>query len=293
MKKWVLAAIASVVVVIVIAATLMTINLNGNETRPPSVPLDPELVAGEGEVEISWKAPTSNGTSDIVRYNVYLYSAADAEQYIEKRTASEERFVWTGLDGETRYFFRVSASNEDGEGPMTGLFDVTTLRIVIVPNATDIVLDANEIGAEYDLDSIGTVRSADLIENGTRSYVIAEYTVPASDPLNTWRYVSIEVCVCETSEEADGLFWAYFNNYSISDAAAYDDIGLGNESRYYKEYDSESGSYGLIADGWFRSGSIVVHMEFDSTYCDIPATNNWFRSLMEDQLEKAIANSDV
>ncbi|MFA5312437.1 MAG: fibronectin type III domain-containing protein [Methanomassiliicoccales archaeon] len=281
---------ALLVAIVVVAVAFLAMDFVGDDPEPPGVPLNVVLVGGEGEVGISWDAPADNGSSDVVSYTVYLFLTADAGRSGDSGPIDDERFIWTGLSGETRYYFAVSASNEDGEGPMTDLFQVTTLEIVEVPDASNMCLDADEVDEEFDLDSYDTIRPTDLIALGLRDYVMAEYSVTMTDPLNDWRFVTIEIGVCATPEEAEILFASMFENYSISaDPADYEDMDLGDESKYYK-YPALDG---LILDGWFRSGSVVVHMEFDSSEYEISVTEDWFDDLMEEQLAKVIADSDA
>lgn len=290
MKKWVLSVVAVLVVVVVIAAAFLAMGLGDDDSEAPGVPLNVVLTAGEGEADISWDAPAKSGSSDIVSYKVYLFTTADALQNEGSRSTEDEQLLWTGLDGETQYFFAVSASNDDEEGPMSEPLPVTTLKIIVVPNASDMVLNAEEIGSEYDMDTIDTTRPTDLVSLGLRKYALVEYLVVMTDPLNNWRSVTIEIGVCATPEEGGALFQSMFENYSIAaDPAYYDDAGLGDESRYYKYTSLE----GLILDGWFRSGSVVVHMEFDTSDYEISVTENWFESLMEEQLAKVLANTEL
>ncbi|MCE5295992.1 MAG: fibronectin type III domain-containing protein [Euryarchaeota archaeon] len=292
MKKWGLSIAAVLVVVVVIAVAFLAMGLGDDDPEAPGVPLNVVLTAGEGEAAISWDAPTESGSSDVVGYTVYLFATADAEHSEGSRATEDEHLIWAGLDGETRYFFAVSASNDDEEGPMSVPLPVTTLRIIVVPIASDMVLDAEEIGSEYDMDTNDTTRPADLIALGLRNYFMVEYSVPTGDISTVWRFVSIEIGVCGNPGEAESMFRSMFENNSIAlDLTEYDDIELGNESKYYKY--PQPIADGLLLDGWFRSGSVVVHMEFDTSDYEISVTENWFEDLMEEQLAKVLANSNL
>jgi len=291
LKKWAIAGVALIVVIIVVAASFLSMGSNEEKTDPPGAPTDLVLQRGEGEVYLTWEAPSSNGTSPIEHYTVYIFSSNDASSYDGKHETEEDHFTWTGLEGETTYYFAVSASNEDKEGDMTDIEHVTTLAVVVVPNASDLVLGPEDLGADYSIDSTTTTKPTDLVSLGLRSYILREFARDTADPMNDWQYVSIEICVCATDGEADSLLTKMFQDYALSpDASDYVSKSLGNESLYYKEYQTP----GILIDAWLRSGSIVLHMELDSSLTDTYNTGKWFDALMTSQMDDlAIVNVGV
>jgi len=77
---------------------------------PPLAPGTPTTTAGNGEVEVSWTAPSDNGGLAITTYTV----TSTPESRTCSTTGEEFSCVVTGLSVGTKYTFSVSATNDAG-----------------------------------------------------------------------------------------------------------------------------------------------------------------------------------
>jgi len=92
------------------ARTSDTFAVNVNSYTVPAAPTAPNLVAGNGELTVTWTAP-ANGGSVITGYNVYV---GDVKNNISAITGTE--YTVTGLTNGQSYSIKVSAINIAGEG---------------------------------------------------------------------------------------------------------------------------------------------------------------------------------
>jgi len=104
--------------------------VNQTDVTPATTPGAPTNLAANVDshfAQVTWQAPASNGGSPIIRYSVYQYlSQFDASNNLNPTLAAvvtgiplEEYANIMGLINNTEYFFRVTASNLVGEGPLS------------------------------------------------------------------------------------------------------------------------------------------------------------------------------
>ena len=79
----------------------------------PSTPGTPTMVAGNGEIQVSWTAPVDNGGLAISKYTV----TSNPESKTCSPNAGELTCVVTGLTIGTKYTFTVLATNDAGATP--------------------------------------------------------------------------------------------------------------------------------------------------------------------------------
>jgi hypothetical protein len=77
---------------------------------PPSPPGQPQVVAGNQQVQINWAAPADNGLP-ITSYQVEINPSGATH------TSAQSTYTWTGLTGGTTYTFRLAATNSRGTSP--------------------------------------------------------------------------------------------------------------------------------------------------------------------------------
>ncbi|HTW05930.1 MAG TPA: Ig-like domain repeat protein [Acidimicrobiales bacterium] len=82
---------------------------------PPGAPTGLSATPGNGQVSLSWSAPTSDGGSPITSYNVYEGTSSGGETLFA--ITSGTTYPVTGLSNGTKYYFEVTALNGVGEGP--------------------------------------------------------------------------------------------------------------------------------------------------------------------------------
>jgi predicted phage tail protein len=91
-------------------------------TNPSTVPGAPEgflAVAGNGTVTLTWSAPSNDGGSPITGYKVYRGTSEGAETLLATLGNTLTYVDNDVVNGQT-YYYRVSAVNALGEGPLTG-----------------------------------------------------------------------------------------------------------------------------------------------------------------------------
>jgi fibronectin type 3 domain-containing protein len=87
---------------------------------PPSVPLDLQASAGDGEVTLTWHPPLTDGGAEVEEYGIYRMSGIEDEHTLLETvdvsvTEYMDRDVHSGLE----YSYRVSASNLAWESELT------------------------------------------------------------------------------------------------------------------------------------------------------------------------------
>ncbi len=83
---------------------------------PPGAPSGLSATAGDGEVSLSWAAPSSDGGSAVTGYNVYLSTTAGTEGSAAQSTLTATAATVPGLTDGATYYFEVTATNSAGEG---------------------------------------------------------------------------------------------------------------------------------------------------------------------------------
>jgi len=82
-------------------------------TVPPA-PKNLQAVPGNASVSLSWSAPSTNGGSAVIGYNVYRGLSSGQETMLVRVTSTS--YVATSLTNGTKYYFKVTAVNGVGEG---------------------------------------------------------------------------------------------------------------------------------------------------------------------------------
>jgi fibronectin type 3 domain-containing protein len=85
---------------------------------PPGAPTGLAAVAGDASVSLSWSAPSLDGGSPVTSYRVYRGTSAGSEAFLASASAATS-YVDTGASNGTTYYYKVSAVNANGEGPLS------------------------------------------------------------------------------------------------------------------------------------------------------------------------------
>ena len=102
------------------------VNANGiggmSEERPatpaaaPGKPQSLALTVNDpARVKLTWKAPTTNGGSPLTAYRVYRSTVSGAETFLASVGASTLTFTDTAVANGTKYYYKLTAVNENGE----------------------------------------------------------------------------------------------------------------------------------------------------------------------------------
>jgi parallel beta-helix repeat protein len=90
----------------------------------PSHPLNLKVKAGDGYVYITWSKPQFNGNSSIINYIVYRGNKSGVLS-IHKTIGNMLYFNDTNVNHGVTYYFRISAKNSVGEGPLSNEISAT------------------------------------------------------------------------------------------------------------------------------------------------------------------------
>ena len=82
----------------------------------PGAPTSLVLVSGDGQIALSWSAPTSDGGASISSYRVEISSDGGTSWAIVASAVTARNFLVVGLTNGTPYQFRVTARNMVGAG---------------------------------------------------------------------------------------------------------------------------------------------------------------------------------
>ncbi|MEO6988513.1 MAG: fibronectin type III domain-containing protein, partial [Aquihabitans sp.] len=81
----------------------------------PGTPAAPTVLAGDGQVNVSWTAPASDGGSPVTGYTITPYIGGFAQPAVNVNASPRSKMI-TGLTNGTAYTFTVSAKNVVGTG---------------------------------------------------------------------------------------------------------------------------------------------------------------------------------
>jgi hypothetical protein len=117
---------------------------SGTTMDVPTICTDVEVVIGTTSLIFSWTDPVFDGGSEILLYNVYTGTTLGTIVLTGTVASTANDYSITGLAGGVTRFFKVSAVNAIGEGPITEPISGRTLVVPGVPTAlTDV--DGNTV----------------------------------------------------------------------------------------------------------------------------------------------------
>ncbi len=96
---------------------------------PPGAPTALSALAGDGSVSLSWNAPSFDGGSELTGYGVYRGTSPGSETFLES-TGTGTSFVDSTAQNGTTYYYKVSAENALGEGPLSNEAQATPSDLV-------------------------------------------------------------------------------------------------------------------------------------------------------------------
>jgi hypothetical protein len=106
----------------------VTIDGTPSGPSPPGAPTGLNAVAGDGQVSLSWTAPSFDGGSPVTSYLVYRGTSPGTETFLTGSTTTS--FVDPSAVNGTTYYYKVSALNANGEGAKSNEANATPIAAV-------------------------------------------------------------------------------------------------------------------------------------------------------------------
>ena len=120
---------------------------------PPGAPTGLNALAGAGSVALSWNAPAFDGGSPISNYRVYRGTSPGAVSF-HANAGTTTSYADTSVSNGTTYYYKVSAENGNGEGPLSNEANATPTDLV-APAAPLVALDTFNRANESPLSDAG------------------------------------------------------------------------------------------------------------------------------------------
>ncbi|NYT12285.1 MAG: choice-of-anchor D domain-containing protein [Methanomassiliicoccales archaeon] len=98
----------------------------------PTAPQDLEAERGNAQVTLSWSVPASDGGATITNYSIYRGDSSGSETLLTQ-IGTALTYVDTGLTNGLTYYYKVSAVNSVGEGPLSNEAYTTPATTPTVP----------------------------------------------------------------------------------------------------------------------------------------------------------------
>ena len=107
---------------------------------PPAAPTGLSATAGDGQVALSWTAPSFDGGSQISGYTVYRGTNPNPTQALTTLPSTPTSYVDQSAVNGTTYYYKVSALNANGEGAKSNEANATPILAVpptVLPTPLD------------------------------------------------------------------------------------------------------------------------------------------------------------
>ncbi len=88
-------------------------------TNPPLAPLNLQATAGNGQVNLAWSAPSSNGGAPITSYTIYKSTVQGQETKSVTLTNTSTSYTDTSVTNGQTYYYTITATNIAGESPQS------------------------------------------------------------------------------------------------------------------------------------------------------------------------------
>ncbi|MGC9014780.1 MAG: fibronectin type III domain-containing protein, partial [Thermoproteota archaeon] len=135
----------------------------------PGAPQNLRATAGDKKVTLNWEPPSNNGYSAITNYKIYRGTSPGGETYLTtvgNVTSYEDTSVTNGVT----YYYKISAVNSVGEGPMSNEVSATpTPPSLPTVTVDEVLVDSGVIKINATLSSSATITGAQYAIDNTSS----------------------------------------------------------------------------------------------------------------------------
>ncbi|AGB04610.1 putative protease [Aciduliprofundum sp. MAR08-339] len=113
----------------------LTVGSGSSSPTAPSAPQNLQATAGDGQVSLSWQAPSSNGGAAITEYKIYRGTSSGSESYLAEVSGSTLSYTDTSVTNGQTYYYYVTAVNSAGESPASNEVSATPQASTSAPSA--------------------------------------------------------------------------------------------------------------------------------------------------------------
>jgi fibronectin type 3 domain-containing protein len=115
----------------------------------PAAPTIQTISSGNSEVILTWSAPIDDGGSHISNYRIYRGNASDSEAFIDE-IGNVLTYTDTGLTNGVAYYYKISAGNAAGEGPLSNEVSGTPIAVPMAPTNLTVTPGAHNTALSWD-----------------------------------------------------------------------------------------------------------------------------------------------
>ncbi|MGH3370825.1 MAG: fibronectin type III domain-containing protein, partial [Nocardioidaceae bacterium] len=126
----------------------------GAPSGVPGAPTSLSASPGDASASLTWSAPSFDGGSPVTGYRVYRGTSPNPTTALTPDLGVVTSYTDSGLANGTTYFYKVSALNANGEGPLSNQAQVTPVALV-PPSEPLSTLDDFNRGFENPLSDAG------------------------------------------------------------------------------------------------------------------------------------------
>jgi PKD repeat protein len=200
------------------------VNVQSGAASAPGAPTSVAATPGNGQVSLSWAAPSSNGGSAITSYKVYRGTASGSETLLTTGGCSGLGAVLsctdTGLTNGQAYFYKVAATNSVGTGAQSSEVSATPT----VPTSSQLLGNPGfETGTAAPWTANAGVinnNSAEPPHSGNWDAWLDGYGTTHTDTL------AQSVTILASTTSATLSFWLHIDTAETTTTTAYDTLTL-------------------------------------------------------------------
>jgi fibronectin type 3 domain-containing protein len=140
---------------------------------PPGVPRNLQVIAGNGQLVVSWQVPASSGSTPVLGYKVYRGTTSTGET-LYLSIGNETMVIDWGVQPGHKYFYQISALNTVGEGIRSGEKNSTPLGVPDVPRGFHVSISSGHVRLDW-------LMPANNGGSSITSYSICRGTTPGAE----------------------------------------------------------------------------------------------------------------
>jgi titin len=127
----------------------LSLESSDTPTGPPTAPQNPQADSGDTYVYISWEAPVSDGGLTVTNYKIYRGTVSGGETYLAD-AGDSLYYNDTNVPYGSTYYYKISAENGLGEGPLSNEVHGTPVSAPGVPTGMSTISGDSYVNLSWD-----------------------------------------------------------------------------------------------------------------------------------------------